>query len=925
MEHYDNHGEVDLRPAAVVVPGGRAGRRLIELLLERTSSRGAVFTPPHRLVTLGRLPELLYRPSRPPADAAVARQAWVRALREIPQDILASVFPARPEAPEGWLALAATVISLHRELMGEGMMFADVARSFGAAGTYNDAQRWHALGQVQDRYLELLAEVGLADLDRSRMEALASGALRTPGDVWLVGVVELPGLVRRMLQAVPGTHRSLIHAREEDAAGFDEFGCVDPAAWIDRHLPLRDDQIHYAGGPAHQAAVVTGILGGLADDHTAEEVVVGVPDRELVPYLERSLSTAGVPHRRPAGIPLSATGPFRFLQALADYLDVRTFPSLAALLRHPDLPFRAASGEEENGGRLLELADRCHAAHLPADLRATPLPGGGSRHSVQDLIDGLNECLDLETLQGRRHLSAWMPGLMDLLVGVYEGKTANQDHPRRQRILDACRIIRGAAATLAALPPVLDSDIKAPQAIRRLLAELRGDEIAPAPEEEAVQFLGWLELPLDDAPVVILTGCNEPFLPSAAGGDPILPGSLRSSLGLADDRHRSARDAYLLAALLSSRRQVHLTVGRHGAGGDPLRPSRLLFASPDEEAARRIQSCLEREEPARAAGRVPAPETRRSGFRSPPEAEIRVADPPRALRVTDFGALLTDPYRFALQRLLRLEPLDDAAREMDGRLYGTVAHEVLHRFGTSPVVHSGEVAKMSRVLDRLLDHEILTRFGTHPVPAVLVQREHLRRRLGAFANWHAGWIGEGWQVMRSEAAPEEQVFLDVDGSPLQLLGRIDRIDYHAASGVWAVFDYKTGEQGNDPEKVHRRGRKGAKRWVDLQLPLYRRLLAGFRDESGTPLVSADGLDRVRMGYILLPRDLDRTGGRLASWEPEDLAEADEAARQVVRQLRTGVFPFADGGVSFGRSDPFAALLGHLELPLLAGEQEEGGR
>jgi hypothetical protein len=208
------------------------------------------------------------------------------------------------------------------------------------------------------------------------------------------------------------------------------------------------------------------------------------------------------------------------------------------------------------------------------------------------------------------------------------------------------------------------------------------------------------------------------------------------------------------------------------------------------------------------------------------------------------------------------------------------------------------------------------------VPAVLVQREHLRLRLAAFARWHAAWIGEGWQVMRSEGTPDEPVFLDVDGSPLELRGQIDRIDYHAGSGTWAVFDYKTGEQGDGPEKVHRRGPRGKKKWVDLQLPLYRRLLAGFRDERGAAMVPADQLDGVKLGYILLPRVLDRTGGCLASWGPEDLAAADEAARQVVRQLRTGVFSYTAGGSSARRDDSFAPLLGHLELPLLADEQEE---
>ena len=116
--------------------------------------------------------------------------------------------------------------------------------------------------------------------------------------------------------------------------------------------------------------------------------------------------------------------------------------------------------------------------------------------------------------------------------------------------------------------------------------------IPPDPEEHAVELLGWLELPLDDAPAVIVTGVNERILPEAVGADPFLPGSLRTRLGIPDDGARYARDAYLLSALIHSRDEVHLIAGRTNSAGDPLRPSRLLFADEPTVVAERIRRYL---------------------------------------------------------------------------------------------------------------------------------------------------------------------------------------------------------------------------------------------------------------------------------------------------------------------------------------------
>jgi hypothetical protein len=144
---------------------------------------------------------------------------------------------------------------------------------------------------------------------------------------------------------------------------------------------------------------------------------------------------------------------------------------------------------------------------------------------------------------------------------------------------------------------------------------------------------------------------------------------------------------------------------------------------------------------------------------------------------------------------------------------------------------------------------------------------------------------------------------DVDGTPFFLHGRIDRIDHNPSTGEWAVLDYKTGAFVDPPEKAHRKsgGRDDQKNqgrdhpWIDLQLPLYRRLLSGILDGDGRRIIDidADGAEqsRIRFGFVSLPQDVEKTEFMIASWTEEDFVSAEAAARAAVRRLREASFEF----------------------------------
>ena len=74
----------------------------------------------------------------------------------------------------------------------------------------------------------------------------------------------------------------------------------------------------------------------------------------------------------------------------------------------------------------------------------------------------------------------------------------------------------------------------------------------------------------------------------SVNSDLFLPDSLRRALGIVDNARRFARDAYALSVLAATRADLHLISGRRDSEGYPLTPSRLVFATDNETAARRV-------------------------------------------------------------------------------------------------------------------------------------------------------------------------------------------------------------------------------------------------------------------------------------------------------------------------------------------------
>ena len=878
----EGRGPCDLSNNLVLVSTKQAGRRLREALAVACDAEGRTLVPPSIRNPIGWLREMAPRGQ---VSASLELAVWSHVLQTTPLAKMKNLFPVTPSVRDASWALyhANLLISLRSELAEGGLLIQDVPEQLN--NELPEPLRWRELAYLEATVLQKFNSLHVTDpcstlLAQAHTPVLSTGLSR-------VVVAAVPDLAPVVCQALNQLASQvlvdcLIYAPEDWANRFDKFGRTTGG-----DLPPSDRiELIVAENPTDQAQKVKELLTSSPKLIGLDDVAIGVPDPEVIPDLIFALADTPWKAFDPAGHKVREHRIVHLLQAVYDYTSTKSIDALRTLLRHPDILYWLKHVHNLEPNNVLAGWDEFHTTYLPIDVvevmrrvESIEEPTKQDLATVGEWLKAAPALAELVRLYEDKTC-----GLRKLLQEVYRGRRLKHNNAEDDTFAQVANAVNEALIELEQCHSGFPG-LKAADLLHILLHRLRSTSYFVDRGDAVLDLEGWLEVQWSDAPYMIVTGLNEGAVPTNSYGDPFLPDTLRTQLGVTRDALLFARDQYLLRSLVASRTAkggVTMICGKSSISGDPLRPSRLLFECTDAALPERLTLLFRNaNEPKRA---IP-PEAIFFLDPSPPtEIKARVD----RMSVTSFRDYLSCPFRFYLRRVLDMESMSDEALEMDSMVFGTLVHRVLQAMGQDKTIRSAE---NEDVVSEFLADQLTTlanrRFGVRRALQVDVQLDAARRRLNWVANVQVMLVRLGWRIVETEYSFEESLH------GMTLRGQIDRIDQHMDTGAIRILDYKSSDVAVSAEKAHTAtwkdscrdyqqvplGKKG-KRWTNLQLPLYH--LLGPEEW----LVGHN----VEVGYFNLPRTQQDTGLALwDGWSSELKASAKNCAEGVIRDVQARTF------------------------------------
>lgn len=872
---------LDLHHTAVLLPSGRAGRRLMELLVDHCAEGELSLVPP-LFLTPGSIIETLYQiPSSQVADPLFDRLSWCEALEKISPEAAQRFALAAGSADFPFAVrwgLAETLGGIHRELAAQGLSFDEVATRLeqdGIVASVPETQRgwWQLMTEVASIRDCLLTEHHLVDRDRARWEGLEAPTLPRIERLVVACCPDLNAQVQRAIAAFPGTVEILIHAPPERAEGFSEVGTVIPEFWQNAQIRVPDKQLHITLDPRQEALAAVDYLSSIAPNCSVSECTLAPLTDESRRALHAQLDQICLPFIDAEAPPPALGTLSSWLRVATDFARTGGRAEAWRLLRHPHSQGLSPESGDGLHGMLDTINESCVQSAIPLHGNPHTFPASAA---VEDVLSRLLALLEPFRDGEARPLSGWAAPLAELFDGCH--LSPGIDAATHRSLEALIGLVRDA-------PPT--APIEGHNALRVVADAFSLVHTPETDSTAALDIVGWLELHLDDAPHLAITGVIEHAVPAVLNADPFLPNALRRELGLPSNESRLGRDSYLLAALLASR-DTHLFLHRHHPDGSQTLPSRLLYRDSIERRISIARRFFLEQTPSRRPASPPLLPPSPEHF-IPAHRPIAPVPSPLRLPITAIRAYLACPYRFYLRYLEKLEATQPPLCELDARLFGSLVHTTIQSLSSVSTTQLSSQRQLEVLLFAELDRAFTALVGSHPSSAARIQRDAARLRLSDFAQWQVAAVEEGWQPLLTEYSLDPvHTTVERAGVIFKLVGRIDRIEQNRFTGAYRIIDFKTGKQV--PKTWSERGG-----WCDPQLPLYALLLARHPAFSSVPpetmqlcYVPLDGVPPIQSkcpelppeGYDAVASLLDDTLTRIAAgifWPPAPSQQFDDYA------------------------------------------------
>lgn len=793
---------LDLSDYTLLLPGQRAGRRLLEILSELCAKEKILFLPPKAETDISFLRRLAKETAGPKlASPFETTDIWRKVLKEnsaLLPDII-TTFAEGENVPDNvFTSLGDSLAKLKKELFLNQISLKDIIEK-GELPSDEEARRYESIGKLFSAYGTKLDVYGLMDETKALKFILDS----PPGEIKKIYLFACRDNIPFLLKLFQREDYDVKLLLVGDAAWFDETGLLKKDASFPPTKALLSPNTKIFPTPLEEAEEIYLSLKKETEERTLSQcdVTIASQDSGICSFL-RVFAKEDLTFHEASGKLWHETEPGLFCQSLTELL---LNPSAKACIEFLRLPCveRAAVAEIKTFHNLEEVLP-VFTKILTERLGEHPKSWMFESHPNQD---PLKLFLFLEELAKPWRQKLTKSQWLEVWKGTLTKLKASQS-PEDQ---SAWQQTDALAETLAA-SRIEEEEIGGDAFLKRLEAQAKKTHVTIQTDADAIDVTGWLEVVLDDSPIIFLCDINEGILPKVKASDVFLPDKLRARLGMSCGEDIIRRDRYYLRLLLDKDAKTYLFACRQSVDGTYRTLSRLLCDESEDpvDRAKYVEEFYAKTQggsaklyaslflPKFEAGSLPDPliETIRASLSS--------------ISASNLNAFRECPFKFALWQI-GVQSDSPIFREMAPNIYGTLAHHVMQKFAEAKMAGSlpSDEEKMNAFFAETLQALCGKFFGSALPPLANFQIMQLREKLALFAKEHLDWEKEGWEIIMAEQKFEKEI------KGVRLTGKLDRLDRNTASqNSICVIDYKTGATAKSEKEMQE----------DLQLPAYLKLL-----------------------------------------------------------------------------------------------------
>ena len=909
---------IDLTAHRVIVPSQFAGRLIREQL--------AIQSPNGVLLPKIETPESFLNWGETNTSTATPTEAlltWIEVLEKTDRSELRDLFPSSEGGRFDFnhaKRFAKILCELRDELGGSATIndFAGVARN----PKNPEPQRWSDLAKLEERYRELLKHLELKDHNDLRVE-LANGTGKPEGitHIWLASISEPQPLFLTALKRIEPNFavHILVGADIDEANNFDTWGRPKTEVWRDRKSDWKDfkNNVHVVGNPNESVVRLRQLLGAAKPADGIHAVCAC--DRETdAPKITALIHSLGGESVNPLGNAHSSHPLHQTLSVIIKLLgkdepDLATTKEAVLIPSIVQLIFKDFSADKFTYiNKILDLADQYFFRGI---LSNTCSEIQKIKNADDKKLNNISETLEIIISWRNQHRSlAWQSSLNLLIDGLVDQKNLDEDNREDAFTIDVIEALLKQAGQVEAL---FNSrlDLSHQDFIGLALVSTTSHGFRRTVPLISVHLPGWIEAPWEPVPHPIIFGLNDHIIPKSRHAHPFLPAQLCEMVGLSTNDEKFAAAAFTFEQLWRQRQEsglLDIIVPQQDTQGEPLRPSRLLFLGPDEHLCARVQHLFTDTPNQEAQPYWEIPEE----HKLIPLADSESAEKAKhSISATSFKDFLGNSAEYWLKRALRLNALEYGQIELNNSGFGTLIHGALKLFGQEYINKSAEdLSEIEEVFTRCFIQHVKDTFGENPSRSITVQLESAKARLLAFAPKQLELFKEGWLIHSVETALPKLDKNDFHG--VEITGTYDRLDVHNDGVRYRVYDYKTFSKAKNADTEHlgtanenalftseitnKDGKIEAKRWIDLQLPVYQLCVSTDLIKKNPKLTP-----KVEAGYICLP---ENNNPQIKIWENYTENNCDKAALEAIKHVCEKI--------SEGTPEAFQSILSESEYPIL---------